>query len=130
MIIQISPHEAWQMLQDNDQAILLDVRDPLEFQLVGHPVGAINIPWKFAPSWQVNSLFVQQVEQQFPSPRGPMLLLCRSGQRSQDAALTLEAAGFNQLYNVLEGFEGPLDTEKHRSSIGGWRHLGLPWIQS
>jgi rhodanese-related sulfurtransferase len=38
-------------------------------------------------------------------------------------------AGFDRSRNVAEGFEGPLDTTRHRGSIAGWKAAGLPWIQ-
>lgn len=60
----------------------------------------------------------------------PVLLICRSGNRSVDAGLALEAAGFTQVINVLEGFEGPLDDDYHRGTQGGWRFRGLPWYQT
>ena len=51
----------------------------------------------------------------------PVVVICRSGQRSVAAGLELEAAGFGDVYNVLEGFEGSLDEQRHRGSINGWR---------
>ena len=62
-------------------------------------------------------------------PSHPVLLLCRSGQRTLDAAAALEAAGFTQVINIVHGFEGDLDDKFHRSSLNGWRHAGLPWEQ-
>jgi hypothetical protein len=38
--------------------------------------------------------------------------------------------GYNQCYNILEGFEGDRDANQQRGSIGGWRKAGLPWNQS
>jgi rhodanese-related sulfurtransferase len=60
----------------------------------------------------------------------PVVLICRSGQRSIAAGVELEKAGFAEVYNVLGGFEGPLDDEHHRGTIGGWRKEGLPWEQT
>jgi len=57
-------------------------------------------------------------------------LLCRSGQRSLDAAKALENAGYQHLINIVDGFEGSLDANKHRGNLGGWRFVGLPWEQS
>ena len=59
----------------------------------------------------------------------PVVLICRSGNRSEEAAKTLEAAGFSRVYNIRHGFEGELDDSHHRNSINGWRHEGLPWEQ-
>jgi rhodanese-related sulfurtransferase len=102
----------------------------VEFAFVGHPVGAVNIPWKAAPAWQVDPRFVERVRQIADAEDRPLFLLCRSGQRSLDAANALAAAGYRNLTNIEEGFEGPLDANKQRGKLGGWRHAGLPWEQS
>jgi len=128
-IQRLNPLEAFAAIKTNPFAVLVDVRDPLEFQFVGHPFGAINIPWKYAPDWLSNRHFVAQVKDLAPDPATPLFLLCRSGQRSMDAAIALEIAGFSRLTNIEEGFEGPLDSHKHRSTMGGWRFHGLPWQQ-
>ena len=88
------------------------------------------IPWKEAPDWQVNSTFVAEVKKIVSDYNAPVLLFCRSGQRSLDAAKALEAAGFQRLINIIDGFEGPLDQHNHRGNLGGWRFNGLPWEQS
>ena len=59
----------------------------------------------------------------------PVVLICRSGHRSLDAGDALEKAGFSDVYNVLDGFEGPLDDSHHRGTVSGWRKEGLPWEQ-
>ena len=45
------------------------------------------------------------------------------------AGEALEAAGYRAVYNVLEGFEGPLDERFRRGTLSGWRLAGLPWEQ-
>jgi rhodanese-related sulfurtransferase len=47
-----------------------------------------------------------------------------------DAAKALEVAGYQRLINIVDGFEGPLDKNNHRGTLGGWRFNGLPWTQS
>jgi rhodanese-related sulfurtransferase len=128
-IQRLSPPEAFAALQASG-GVLVDVRDPVEFAFVGHPVNAVNIPWKFAPGMRPNPDFLDQVQQVAPDTATPLFLLCRSGQRSQDAANALAAVGYANLINIEEGFEGPLDEHKHRSTVGGWRFHGLPWKQS
>ncbi len=59
-----------------------------------------------------------------------VLFLCRSGARSVGAAKAATQAGYRSAWNVLHGFEGPLDALKQRGRIGGWRVAGLPWLQS
>ena len=130
MIENLNPQQSWDLLQQNNEALMVDVRTKIEHTFVGHPPGAIHIAWKEAPDWQVNSKFVAEVEKRVPDKNAPVLLLCRSGQRSLDAAKTLEEAGFKRLINIVDGFEGPLDQHKHRGNLGGWRFSGLPWEQS
>ena len=130
MIENLNPQQSWDLLQQNNDALMVDVRTKIEHTFVGHPPGAIHIAWKEAPDWQVNSQFVAEVEKRVPDKNAPILLLCRSGQRSLDAAKALEEAGFTRLINIVDGFEGPLDQHKHRGNLGGWRFSGLPWEQS
>lgn len=130
MIENLTPPEAWTLLQNNPAAILIDVRSSVEFGFVGHPLGAISIPWKDAPDWQLNPRFIPEIKTRITDTETPILLLCRSGQRSLDAAKVLEAEGYRHLVNIIEGFEGALDENKHRGNINGWRFHGLPWEQS
>ena len=130
MIENLNPQQAWDLLQQNTSTVLVDVRTKVEHAFVGHPLGALHIAWKEAPDWQVNSSFVAEVEELVPDKNAPVLLLCRSGQRSLDAAKALEAAGYQRLINIIDGFEGPLDQQHHRGNLAGWRFSGLPWEQS
>ncbi|WP_031434448.1 rhodanese-like domain-containing protein [Methylomarinum vadi] len=130
MIENLNPKQCWQLMQDNSSAVMVDVRTAIEHSFVGHPPGAVHIPWKEFPGMHLNESFIEQVEQSVPDKATPVLLLCRSGQRSVDAAKALEAEGYRHLVNIVEGFEGPLDENKHRGNLGGWRFHGLPWEQS
>ncbi len=130
MIENLDPKQSWAVLQNNPGAVLIDVRTAIEHSFVGHPPKAIHVAWKEFPGMQLNNGFVEHVQQHAPDKSAPILLLCRSGQRSVDAAKALEAAGYQHLINILEGFEGPLDEQKHRGNLGGWRFYGLPWQQS
>lgn len=130
MIENLTPHQAWELLQQDALAVLVDVRTQMEHAYVGHPIGAVHIPWKEAPSWEINANFVDDVKKIVPSHDVPILLLCRSGQRSLSAAKALEGVGYQRLINIIDGFEGSLDSDKHRNNLGGWRFCGLPWQQS
>lgn len=130
MIDNLTPKQAWALLQDHPSAVLIDVRTAIEHGFVGHPPKAIHIAWKEFPGMQLNTGFVDQVQQHAPDKMAPILLLCRSGVRSVEAAKALEAVGYQHLVNILEGFEGPLDDNKHRGTLGGWRFHSLPWEQS
>ncbi len=130
MIEDLTPVEAYELLQQNTASILVDVRTKIEHSFVGHPIGAIHIAWKEAPSMQINENFIAEIEKIAPNKTAPILLLCRSGQRSLDAAKALENFGYKHLINIIDGFEGPLDGSKHRGNLGGWRFNKLPWQQS
>jgi rhodanese-related sulfurtransferase len=125
----LKPREAHQFLQQNPQAVLIDCRSEMEYLFVGHPHGAHHVAWNDGPDWDINPHFVGQVKKVASADR-PVVVICRSGQRSVAAGLELEAAGFGDVYNVLEGFEGSLDEQRHRGSINGWRKEGLPWEQT
>jgi len=124
----LEPREAHAFLKDNANAVFIDCRSEMEYLFVGHPSGALSIPWNDGPDWNVNPHFVAHVKIAASVDR-PILLICRSGNRSLDAGAALENAGFTQIYNVLHGFEGELDANHHRNSVTGWRHEDLPWEQ-
>ncbi|MEE9423579.1 MAG: rhodanese-like domain-containing protein [Methylococcales bacterium] len=130
MIKKLHPKQAWEMLESNADAMLIDVRTAVEYAFVGHPPQAVFIPWKEAPDWTANPDFIKIVDEAVADKNTPLLLMCRSGKRSLQAAHALEVEGYINLTNVEEGFEGDLDDEKHRSTINGWRFHNLPWEQS
>ncbi|MCW8888618.1 MAG: rhodanese-like domain-containing protein [Gammaproteobacteria bacterium] len=133
----VSPQEAWEILQSDPRAILVDVRSSMEFLFVGHPRGAIHIPWIDEPDWVVNPNFVRSIRELMLGGvieatgigSAPVLLICRSGKRSLQAGRLLLESGFSEVSNIEEGFEGELDEHHHRSTLGGWRFHGLPWEQ-
>ena len=127
----LDPRAAFAYLQENPQAVLVDCRTEIEHMYVGHPVGAEHVAWQEAPDWEIDPDFAAKVKRVLKGDvERPVLLICRSGHRSIHAGDALEAAGFTNVINVLEGFEGPLDDDFHRGTLGGWRFRGLPWQQS
>ncbi len=106
---------AWDKLADGS-AQLVDVRTEGEWQHIGVPkvsgAPVVFISWSFADG-SLNPSFLGDVR---PLRAVPLVLICRSGRRSVDAAVALTQAGFTA-FNVLDGFEAP----------GGWRASGLPW---
>ena len=128
----LSPKETYKFIQEHPNAVFIDVRSHMEYLFVGHPPGAIHIPWIDEPDWKVNPNFITLVRQAMlggASGAAPVVLICRSGVRSLEAGRVLIKAGIKDVYNVAEGFEGALDEHHHRSSKAGWRYHGLPWEQ-
>ena len=125
----LKPRAASEFLHAHPDAVLIDCRSEMEYLFVGHPIGAAHVAWNDGPDWDINPHFVGQVKK-IASMNRPVVLICRSGQRSVAAGVELEKAGFSDVYNVLEGFEGPLDENHQRGTLGGWRNEGLPWEQT
>lgn len=131
----VTPKQAWDVLQENTSAVLIDVRSDMEFLMVGHPKGAIHVAWIDAPEWTMNPNFVADVRKVLlgrtavHERHAPVILVCRSGNRSADAAEVLCKEGFRDVSIIEGGFEGPLDAQHHRSTQAGWRHAGMPWEQ-
>lgn len=136
-IHDLSPTQAYALLQETPRSILIDIRSAMEYLFVGHPVGSVHIAWIDEPDWDVNPNFVAEIqnllENRFkgsdPRQDATVLLICRSGKRSREAGAALLAAGFQHVMHVDEGFEGERDENHHRGTLGGWRFHGLPWEQ-
>ena len=133
----ISPKQAMDLISNEPKSLLIDVRSHMEFLFIGHPVGAVHIPWIDEPDWNINPHFVRDVRQLLlggladdgSGTQVPIILICRSGKRSYEAGELLVSEGIGNVYNIDEGFEGELDAHHHRSTLGGWRFEGLPWEQ-
>ncbi|MFZ6754856.1 rhodanese-like domain-containing protein [Undibacterium sp. Dicai25W] len=124
----VSPQKAWALFSTG-QAVLVDVRTAEERAFVGFVPDSVHVAWATGTSMTRNPRFVRELESKVGKDK-KILLLCRSGKRSALAADAAKKAGFTDIYNVLEGFEGELNAEQHRGSADGWRFHGLPWVQS
>ena len=135
MIENVQPSQTWEALKIEADAQLVDVRTEAEWAFVGLPdLGAaekqtILIPWQTYPSMQVNPAFTDHLRQAGLTPENRIYFICRSGARSMSAAQAAQAAGFPHVYNVADGFEGPVDATGHRGTEAGWKAEGLPWRQ-
>jgi rhodanese-related sulfurtransferase len=131
----ITPKEAWDRLASDPNAKLVDVRTQAEWVYVGIPDLAsldkkpLLVSWQVFPTMAKNDAFAQQIEAQGVKPGDTVMFLCRSGVRSKAAAELMTSLGFGAAYNILDGFDGQLDGERHRGTAGGWKAQGLPWAQ-
>ncbi|TDI82125.1 MAG: rhodanese-like domain-containing protein [Betaproteobacteria bacterium] len=123
------PAEALTFLQEAHGVKLVDVRSKAEWDWVGRIPGAIEIEWQSYPGMQVNPNFLDDLSRQVPK-ESPVMFICRSGDRSNQAAVAASESGYPDCYNILEGFEGDKDTNGHRGVKGGWKAMSLPWVQS
>jgi rhodanese-related sulfurtransferase len=130
----ISPTQTWQALQNDVDAVLIDVRTRAEWTYVGGPdLSGLNktvgqVEWLTFPAMKQNPRFLQDFRALRITPQQTVYLICRSGVRSRHAAELLAKHGYTT-WNVADGFEGQIDGNSHRG-VGGWRAEGLPWKQS
>lgn len=135
----VSCTEAFSALAEDKAAQLIDVRSAAEWNFVGIPdlqqVGKkpLLVEWQVFPAMEIDPEFanktIAQLDALGVSKDTPIYFLCRSGVRSQSAASALIASGYTKAYNVLGGFEGSPDGDRHRGNVNGWKFDGLPWEQ-
>ena len=130
-----------------EDAFILDVRTPQEWNWVGHPGknnknegedldgNVLNVAifvyhegYSKGDILILNTQFVKDVKRLL-NKDATIITMCRSGGRSKMAALALEAAGFTNVYNMLTGFEGDKDEYGYRT-LNGWKVDGLPYNYS
>ena len=131
--------DTWQA--DPENVTVLDVRTTEEYLFVGHAPMAWNVPlasqtydWdaeKKRFAFQPNPAFIDQVKE-LAKPTDTILVMCRSGGRSAMAVNKLAEAGFTNVYQITDGFEG--DPVKDPESVffgqhlrNGWKNSGIPW---
>lgn len=144
----LSSQEAAKFMNQNaSKALFLDVRTPAEVTFLGMPVQAdANVPYMKDPDFPVwdgakgtfklelNPDFLPEVRRRLASkglkPEDPIVLICRSGDRSAAAANLLAQAGFKSVYSVVDGYEGDLAKDGPKAGqrvVNGWKNAGLPW---
>lgn len=132
------PAEAWERLERDPMAVLVDVRTRIELALTGgpdlSPLGREPVFAEWMTQQGRNPGFMGDLKTALAArgarPDTPILFLCRTAGRSRMAAGELAAEGFRACYNIAEGFEGDLDATGHRNSVNGWKARGLPWRQT
>ena len=131
---ELTPPQAYEELTANDRAVLVDCRTRAEWVYVGIPdlsdIGKQVILESITDeSGQPNANFISSIDA-IADPDTPIYVICKIGGRSANACHLLEASGYSQVCNILEGFEGCVDQKGHRSSVDGWKFHNLPWRQS
>jgi rhodanese-related sulfurtransferase len=130
----------WQGLVSRPKSQLIDVRTRAEWTYVGLPdLGSIGkrtvlVEWQTFPDQAVDPRFIERLAGELKAlgveKDDELFFICRSGGRSLAAAKAMAELGYRACHNVAGGFEGPLDDDRHRGSVSGWKAAGLPWLQS
>ena len=128
------PKMAVERMNENPEAVLIDVRTRAEHKYVGFPDNSILIPWFDEPDLESDpDTFYESVLDALSDRNDAMdtelILICRSGFRSNEALKCLQSKGFTSVSHVASGFEGDLDENDHRGNLNGWRNDGMPWSQ-
>ena len=152
--LYVTPQEAYAMWKaDPARVNILDVRTFEEYTFVGHLEMARNIPFVFprykpptdkeaqsAPApggrppgcyGEPNLEFVSTVMSLY-KPTDTILVYCATGGRGAMAINQLAAAGFVNVYNIINGLEGdrvddPGSVYNGKHMRNGWKNSGLPW---
>jgi rhodanese-related sulfurtransferase len=138
-IADVSVDDTWGHLKSDAKAVLVDVRTRAEWAFVGLPdlsslsKRPILAEWQTFPDNREDPQFAERLTSALSeagvSKNASVFFICRSGGRSKRAAEVMTTAGFEHCLNVADGFEGPLDGDRHRSRVAGWKAAGLPWAQ-
>ncbi len=99
---KISQDEAMQMMQEQTDYLIVDVRRPDEFA-EGHIAGAINVP---------NEEITDEMPELLPDKEQILLIYCRSGNRSKEASQKLAEIGYTNVYEFggINTWEGEIVT--------------------
>jgi len=126
VITQIPSKDLEKFIKENPSSILLDVRTEEEWNTVGKPSSKkLKIKTYFISLLKgvqriKNENFLHDVNSKKISKEDPILVICRSGQRSQMAATLLQQEGYKNCINISDGFEGNV-------KVGlGWKNSKLP----
>jgi rhodanese-related sulfurtransferase len=147
--LYLTPQQALEMVQRDGQKVLfLDVRTRAEAMYVGMPtvVDALT-PYvehqEIMADWDdKRGMYLLEPNIDFPhevarrlaakglDKQSPIILICRSGDRSAKAADLLALHGHTRVYSIPEGFEGDMGktgTSNGRRAVNGWKNANLPW---
>ena len=147
--LYLTPQDAYDIVRnDASRTLFLDVRTRAEAMYVGMatPVDAL-VPYmehqELMTDWDErrgmyqlmpNSDFLSETESRLKAKgltkADPVILICRSGDRSARAADLLAGAGYTQVYSIVEGFEGDAAKDGPKAGqrvVNGWKNAGLPW---
>ena len=99
---QISQDKAKQMMEEQEDAIVLDVREKEEYE-TGHIPGAVLLP--------LGTIEEDRAASVIPKTDSVVLVYCRSGRRSKQASQALAELGYTQIYEFGGINDWPYEVE-------------------
>lgn len=140
-VTQISAQEAFELLKNDQNSALIDVRTFEEFNFVGFVNAAsfnnrmVLLPWQLFPAMSENPEFAPALESALKkifadkAQEANLIFICRTGGRSNQAANYAKNLGYQNCSNLVGGFEGDLNQQEQRGQVNGWKAETLPWRQ-
>jgi rhodanese-related sulfurtransferase len=93
----------------------------------------LTVEWQTCPESKIDAGFSDRMTKALDAAgatkESELFFICRSGARSLMAAEAMANVGYRRCRNVADGFEGPLDADRHRGQVAGWKAAGLAWVQ-
>ena len=124
MIKQLATKDIKSYLMAESNSVLLDVRTKEEWETIGKPEGekiglkTYFLSIQFGKERIFNENFVQEFKNLDINQDKNILIICRSGVRSQFASELLKKENYTCI-NISDGFEG------NQENVG-WKKCGLP----
>jgi len=138
-IQDVPVEEVWARLEKDPGSVLIDVRTRAEWTFVGLPdldkIGkrVLTVEWQTSPDSKIDAGFPERLtavlDAAGANKDSELFFICRSGARSRMAAEAIASVGYQRCRNVADGFEGPLDADRHRGQVAGWKAAGFSWVQ-
>lgn len=132
--LYLTAEETATFLAQTPGTVMIDVRTPQEIDESGMaegvdaliPLTAMNAAGQtmFNPDFMIGMKALAMARGLGPSD--PIVIICRSGNRSAVAADALAQVGFENVYTVTDGYLGDRGVTGQRN-VNGWRNAGLPW---
>lgn len=138
--LYLSSRAAYEILKANPNILFIDVRDPVEIALTGHPDPVDQIipvrthsdefDTEVSEYRLVHNLkFIEQVtttvKEMNKSKYDVIFITCGSGVRSAEAVRLLANAGYSNVWHITDGYDG--DDKPGFNEQNAWLNDNLPW---
>ena len=114
---EIMPWDLDERLQENPDLLIVDVREPQEFEAM-HIAGSINVPrgiLESACEWDYEETVPELVQ----AREREVVVVCRSGYRSVLAAHSMQVLGYRDVVSLQTGLRGWKDYDQPLQDGGG-----------
>lgn len=114
---EIMPWDLAERLEENPGLLILDVREPYEFDAM-HIAGSINVPrgiLESACEWEYEETEPELVQ----AREREVVVVCRSGHRSVLAAHSMQVLGYKDVVSLETGLRGWKDFDQPLEDAGG-----------